>query len=49
MKASDTGPQYTASIPMEGLAPGNYVLVMDARAAENAQPVIAPPLPFTVK
>jgi VWFA-related protein len=46
---SDTGPQYTASIPMEGLAPGNYVLVMDARAAENAQPVIAPPVPFTVK
>jgi len=49
MKASDSDTRYTASIPMEGLAPGKYVLVMDTRAAENAPPVVAPPVPFTVK
>lgn len=49
MKASDSDTRYTASIPMEGLAPGKYVLVLDTRAAENASPVIAPPVPFTVK
>jgi hypothetical protein len=42
-------PRYTASVPMDGLEPGKYVLIMDARAAENAPPVIAPPVPFTVK
>jgi VWFA-related protein len=49
MKQSDDGPGYTATLPMEGLAPGKYVLVVDARASENAPPVIAPPVPFTVK
>jgi len=49
VRQSDDQPRYTASLPMEGLAPGKYVLVMDARAAENAPPVIAPPVPFTVK
>ena len=43
------GPRYTASVPMDGIAPGKYVLIMDARAQENAPPVIAPPVPFTVK
>jgi hypothetical protein len=49
MKASDDSPRYTASLPMEGLAPGKYVLVMDTRTAENAPPVLAPPVPFTVR
>jgi len=49
VRESNDQPWYTASLPMEGLAPGKYVLVMDARAAENAPPVIAPPVPFTVK
>jgi hypothetical protein len=49
VKQADDQPRYTAALPMEGLAPGRYVLVMDARAAENAPPVIAPPVPFTVK
>jgi VWFA-related protein len=42
-------PRYTASVPMDGLEKGNYVLIMDARAAENAPPVIAPPVPVSVK
>jgi len=49
MKESDSDTRYTASIPMEGIAPGKYVLVMDTRAAENAPPVLAPPVPFSVK
>lgn len=40
--------RYTATLPMEGLAAGQYVLIVDARAAENAPPVLAPPVPFTV-
>jgi len=38
VRESNDQPWYTASLPMEGLAPGKYVLVMDARAAENAPP-----------
>jgi VWFA-related protein len=49
MPQSGDGPRYTASLPIEGLAPGKYVLVVDARAAENAPPVIGPPVPFSVK
>src|SRR3954471_11234416 len=49
VKESDSDTRYTATIPMQGIAPGKYVLVMDARAAENAPPVVAPPVPFTVK
>jgi VWFA-related protein len=41
--------RYTASIPIEGIAPGKYVFVVDVRAAENAPPVLAPPVPFTVR
>ena len=43
------GPRYSVALPMEGIAPGKYVLIMDARAQENAPPVIAPPVPFAVK
>ena len=42
-------PRYSASLPLDGLTPGPYVLVMDARAVQNAPPVIAPPVPFSVK
>jgi len=49
MKESDSDTRYTATIPMQGIAPGKYVLVMDTRAAENAPPVLAPPVPITVK
>jgi hypothetical protein len=49
VKQSGDGPRYGASLPIDGIAPGKYVLIMDARAAENAPPVIAPPVPFTVK
>lgn len=49
LKQSDDSPRYTASLPIAGLSPGRYMLVVDARAAENAPPVLAPPVPFTVK
>jgi VWFA-related protein len=49
VKQSDDAPRYTASLPIEGITPGKYVLVVDARAAENAPPVLAPPVPFSVK
>jgi hypothetical protein len=49
MKEPDSDTRYTATIPIQGIAPGKYVLVMDTRAAENAPPVLAPPVPFTVK
>jgi hypothetical protein len=49
LKQSDDAPRYAASLPIEGVEPGQYVLVVDARAAENAPPVLAPPVPFTVK
>lgn len=49
VKQSEDSPRYTASLPIEGVSPGQYVLVVDARAAENAPPVLAPPVPFTVK
>jgi hypothetical protein len=48
-QSGDERPRYTASLPLDGLAPGRYVLVMDSRAVENAPPVIAPPVPFQVK
>jgi VWFA-related protein len=41
--------RYSASIPMAGVAPGKYVFIVDVKAAENAPPVVAPPVPFTVK
>jgi hypothetical protein len=49
VRVSGDAPRYTASLPIEGLAPGRYVLVVDARAAENAPAVLAPPVPFSVK
>src|SRR4051812_18458549 len=49
VKQSGDGPRYGASLPIEGMAPGKYVLIMDARAADNAPPVVAPPVPFAVK
>ena len=49
VRQSDDAPRYAASLPVEGIAPGKYVLVVDARPAENAPPVLAPPVPFTVR
>jgi VWFA-related protein len=48
-KQSDDAPRYTVSLPIDGISPGKYVLVVDARASETAPPVLAPPVPFTVK
>jgi VWFA-related protein len=48
-RQSDDAPRYIASLPVEGIAPGKYVLVVDARPTENAPPVLAPPVPFTVR
>jgi VWFA-related protein len=49
MRQAGDAPRYSAAIPMEGIAPGQYALIVDARAVENAPPVIAPPVPITVK
>ncbi|HTM03999.1 MAG TPA: VWA domain-containing protein [Vicinamibacterales bacterium] len=42
-------PRYIATVPLDGYAPGKYVLIVDARAQANAQAVLAPPVPFSVK
>ena len=48
-QAATPGTGWVAPMVRTASAPGKYVLVVDARALENAPPVLAPPVPFTVK